>query len=326
VGEQHARAFAADARCRLRWVFDLEAPRMQRVVQAIGQGAAADSYEQVLADPGVDIVALATYDNLHAEAVVSALQAGKHVFCEKPLCETAEELSAIQQAWRRAKNLRLACNLVLRAAPLYRWLRGAIEGGTLGEIYAVDGDYLYGRVHKITEGWRGQIDGYSVFKGGAVHMLDLMLWLTGQRPTSVSAVGNRIATAGSSFRYKDFVAATYLFPSGLVGRITANFGCVHRHQHTLRVFGTRATFLYDDQGARLHRTRDPAEPAWPLEQSPLPASKGDLIPGFVDRILAGQDGGGEAPGTAHEFDLMAACIAADQAVNSNEPQRIEYLP
>ncbi len=90
MGEQHARAFAGDARCRLRWVFDLEAPRMQRVVQAIGQGAAADSYEQVLADPAVDIVALATYDNLHAAAVVSALQAGKHVFCEKPLCETAE--------------------------------------------------------------------------------------------------------------------------------------------------------------------------------------------------------------------------------------------
>ncbi len=123
-------------------------------------------------------------------------------------------------------------------------------------------------------------------------MLDSMFWLTGQRPISVSAVGNRIATAGTPFRYKDFVAATYLFPSGLVGRITANFGCVHRHQHRLRVFGTRATFLYDDQGPRSPRAR-PGGGGKPLDLSPLPASKGDLIPGFVDRILAGQDEAGE---------------------------------
>src|SRR5262249_50292734 len=150
------------------------------------------------------------------------------------------------------------CNLVLRAAPLYCWLRDTIAAGELGELYAFDGDYLYGRLEKITDGWRGEVDGYSVLQGGGVHLVDLMLWLTGQRPATVNAVGNRIATRGTRFRYDDFVAATYRFESGLIGRITANFGCVHRHQHVVRVFGTKGTFIHDDRGARLHSTREPS--------------------------------------------------------------------
>ena len=68
-------------------------------------------------------------------------------------------------------------------------------------------------------------------EGGGVHLLDLLLWITGERPTSVTAMGNRICTRGTAFRYDDYVAATLQAPSGLVSRVTANFGCVHRHHH-----------------------------------------------------------------------------------------------
>src|SRR5262249_60336434 len=134
------------------------------------------------------------------------------------------------------------------------------------------GDYRYGRVHKITEGWRRDVEDYSVLLGGGVHLVDLMLWLTGERPARVTAAGNRIATEGTAFRYLDFAAATYEFRSGLVGRITANFGCVHRHQHVVRLFGTLATALVDDEGPRLHTSRDPSVPARRLDLAPVPAS------------------------------------------------------
>jgi predicted dehydrogenase len=326
VGEQHARAFARDTRSRLRWVYDLDPARMAQVVDALGQGRAAESYEALLGDPEVGLVALATYDHLHGAEVVAALDAGKHVFCEKPLCTSAEELRAIQGALDRRPENQLACNLVLRAAPLYVWLRGAIRAGELGEIYAVDGDYLYGRIHKITDGWRGERADYSVFKGGAVHMVDLLLWLTGERPTTVAAAGNRIATRGTRFQGRDFVAATFQFPSGLVGRITANFGCVHRHHHVLRVFGTKATFLYDDAGARLHETRDPAQVARTVSLAPLPATKGELVPELITRILASAGSSPKIhPDTDHELAVMAACIAADQALESAHPRTIEDL-
>ena len=154
----------------------------------------------------------------------------------------------------------LASNLVLRAAPLYRFAREQASAGSLGKLYAFDGDYLYGRLHKVTDGWRGKVDNYSVMLGGGVHLVDLMLWIAGELPSRVVATGNRISTANTAFRYEDFVAATFEFPSGLVGRITANFGSVHAHQHVVRLFGTEATLIYDDAGARLHRSRDSAAP------------------------------------------------------------------
>ncbi len=321
VGEQHARAFATCPGSALRWVLDLEPERMTRVIEAIGQGAAATTIEAILADASTDIVSLATYDDQHAGQVVAALEAGKHVFCEKPLCRSLTELADIKRALKKSGR-HLASNLVLRAAPVYAWLRDAIAAGELGEIYAFDGDYLYGRLHKITEGWRADVTDYSVTQGGGVHVIDLMLWLTGQRPASVTAVGSRVASAGTKFRYDDFAAATFTFESGMVGRITSNFGCVHRHQHVVRVFGTKATFLYDDRGPRLHRSRDPAVEPEILALSPLPASKGELIPQFVKSIAGGSK---SAPLDAqHELDVIAACIAVDDAIRERQARTIEY--
>jgi predicted dehydrogenase len=270
----------------------------------------------------VHVLSIASYDDAHFAQARAALVARKHVFVEKPLCRSPEELRALRRAWEASGPVHLVSNLVLRAAPLYRWLRDAIHGGTLGEIYAIDGDYLYGRIHKITGGWRKDVDNYSVMQGGGVHLVDLMLWLTGQRPTTVAAAGNRICTEGTAFRYNDYLTATFQFPSGLVGRITANFGCVHRHQHVLRVFGTRGTFIYDDEGPRLHEGGEPGWVARRLELAPLPGSKGDLIPAFVSAIHDGID---PAPAAQQEFDVISACIAADQAALTGTFIKIESV-
>jgi predicted dehydrogenase len=320
VGEQHARTLVATGACALRWVYDLDAAKSQRLAGELG-AKAADDYDEILNDRLVRLITLASYDDAHCEQAIAALAAGKHVFVEKPLCRSLDELERVKVAWRESAR-HLAANLVLRGAPLYQWLRSAIAAGELGEIFAIDGDYLYGRLEKITGGWRKDVVDYSVIQGGGIHMVDLMLWLTGQRPASVTAAGGAIAARGTAFRYNDFVGATYRFESGLVGRITANFGCVHPHQHVLRVFGTRATFIHDDRGARLQESREPSAPSRPLDLSPLPPSKGALIPRFVQSIVGGCDGAAE---TQHEFDLMSACLAADRAVASGGAEKVPYV-
>jgi len=322
VGTQHALAYAGLDGCRLRYVYDLDIHKMQRVLGQLGQGTAGVSVEALLQDQAVDVVSIASYDDMHGTQVVSALRAGKHVFVEKPLCRSEEELRAIKNAWLLSGDRHLASNLVLRAAPLYQWLRQAIAGGELGEIYGFDGDYLYGRLSKITDGWRKDVLDYSVMQGGGVHLVDLMLWLTGQRPRSVTAVGNRICTEGTAFRYHDYVSATFGFASGLVGRITANFGCVHRHQHVLRVFGTKGTFIYDDMGPRLHTSRDPAVPTARLDLAAIPASKGEMIPIFIDAILKNADTRDQ---TQHEFDVISACLGADRALAVAKRVEIDYV-
>jgi len=320
IGEQHALTYARLGGCRLRAVYDFDGARAKDVVARAGQGEVAASFDAIVADPLIHVVSIASYDEAHAGQVIAALDAGKHVFVEKPLCRSEAELASVQSAWRRSGR-HLASNLVLRAAPLYLSVKAMLERGELGAPYAFDGDYLYGRLHKITDGWRAETTDYSVMQGGGVHLVDLMLWMTGQRPHAVSAAGNRICTAGTRFGYPDFVAATYEFPGGMVGRITANFGSVHRHQHVVRVFGTLGTFIHDDMGARIYRERDPGGPAQTLDLAARPASKGALIPDFVRRITGGAD---PRPTADHEFSIIAACIAADQALAIGKPIEVHH--
>ncbi|MBI4343015.1 MAG: Gfo/Idh/MocA family oxidoreductase [Candidatus Omnitrophica bacterium] len=315
VGAQHARAYAATGRCDVRYLYDVDSAKSRELSERLGTGRAAERFEQLLEDPEVDVVSIASYDDAHVGQVIAALRAGKSVFVEKPLCRSMAELETIQRTWEAHGCRPLASNLVLRAAPLYQRLRARIEAGELGSLYAFDGEYLYGRLSKITDGWRKDVPDYSVMQGGGVHLVDLMLWLTGQRPVAVTARGNRICTAGSAFRYHDYVAAAYEFPSGLIGRITANFGCVHPHQHVVRVFGTAATFLYDDAGARLHTNRDSSVPSTRLAEAALPESKGDLIPAFVRAVAQGED---LRVQTQQEFDVMRVTLAADEALAAGQ--------
>jgi predicted dehydrogenase len=323
IGEKHARAYLETGCCRLRWLYDLDAEKARSLAAALPADAVAASYEAILEDPEVQVVSIASFDDAHFGQVAAALKAGKHVFAEKPLCRSLKELQELKQAWwSHGGGIKLYSNLVLRAAAVYRRVKELIEAGLLGEIYAFDGDYLYGRLEKITQGWRKEVKDYSVIQGGGVHLVDLMLWLTEQRPEAATAVGNRICSRGTEFRYADNVSATLTFPSGLIGRITANFGCVQPHQHVVRIFGTKGTFIYDDQGPRLFMSRDPALKAERLRQAALPESKGALIPDFIQAVMTDRDFRAQ---TQHEFDVISVCAAIDQALAKGGQVKVEYV-
>jgi predicted dehydrogenase len=323
VGEQHAKAYLATGGCDLRWVYDLDTRKAQEVVSQLGTGTVANSFEQILEDSDLHVVSIASFDDAHYEQVLAALNAEKHVFVEKPLCRSIDELRRIKDVWSKQQGrLKLSSNLVLRAAPLYRWLKQRISADDFGDLYAFDGDYLYGRLHKITDGWRKDVKNYSVMEGGGVHLIDLMLWLTGERPSFVWATGNRICTRDTQFRYDDYVAATLQCPSGLVGRITANFGCVHRHQHSMRIFGTKETFVYDDAGPRLHDSRDPDSAPSAIAHRALPQSKGDLIDQFVSAVKHDEDLNAQ---TQEAFDVISICAACDRAVQSKSTEEVQYI-
>ncbi|MFN8413212.1 MAG: Gfo/Idh/MocA family oxidoreductase [Anaerolineales bacterium] len=322
IGERHLRAYHADPRCKVLWVLDHNTDKAKILADEMGAGVGL-SYDAILSDENVQIVSIASFDDDHAQQVVQALNAGKHVFVEKPICQTLEQLQEIQQAWSRHHGkLKLASNLILRATPAYRWLKDKLQAGEFGKIYSFDGEYLYGSLHKITECWLNSVDNYSVMEGGGVHLIDLMLWLTGERPHSVFSVGNRIATEGTKFRYNDFVASTMQMQSGLVGRVVANFASVHRHQHVVRVFGTKGTFIYDDMGARVHWTRDEATGASPIKLPALPADKGDLIPAFVSAVLNDTD---IREQTQSVFDGLSISAACDRALHTQRLEIINYL-
>lgn len=323
AGEQHAHSYNALDYCQVRWLYDLEPGKAEDLADKLGVGTPTRSFEQILRDPEVDIVSIASCDESHGDQIVAALEAGKHVFVEKLLCRTQRELCAIKRAWRQHNGkVKLSSNLALRTAPAYQWLRQKLRAGEFGAPYAFDGDYLHGRLEKLVQGWPAEPQDYSVMQGGGIHLVDLMLWMTGERPVSVFAAGNRLCTQQTALRFSDYVTATLQFESGLIGRISANFGCVHRHQHVVRVFGTDATFVHDDAGPRLHLTRDPAANAAPVALPSFPATKGALIEPFISAILTDENFDVQ---TQELFDVISICIASDESLRVRAEVEVAYI-
>lgn len=322
VGFQHAIGLAQHPDCELVAVCDRDPAKRQEARTRFPEVELFETAEALLEESDLDLVCIASYDDDHADQILRALALDRHVFAEKPLCLRPEETAEIRAALERRRHLRLSSNTVLRASPRFVGLKSEIDAGSLGRVYAIEGDYNYGRLEKLTEGWRGRIPHYSVMLGGGIHIADLLLWLTAQPVREVVALGNGLATAGSGFSGRDYAVALLQFADGTIGKLSANFGCVEPHFHRLLVYGTEATFENGRGSARLWRSR--AADAVPEDiATPYPAvAKHALLPSFIAAILHG------SKPLVDENDVLNAmllCHAIDQAVDSGHPTVVESV-
>jgi predicted dehydrogenase len=232
-------------------------PKLQLVGLATASGVSArgsgtrngfqycsSDYQEIIQDPTINTVVIATRHHLHARQVIAALDAGKHVFCEKPLCVSEAELEEIVSTYRRAR-MRAAKPLLMvgynrRFAPLAMEMREFLKGTQEPLImhYRVNAGFLP-RTHwtQMPEEGAGRI------VGEVCHFIDFLVWLTGHKITSVYAAG--LPNGG---KYSDDnVAATLDFADGSVGTITyvAN-GDKSFPKERIEVFGEGGAASLDD--------------------------------------------------------------------------------
>jgi predicted dehydrogenase len=322
VGERHIEAYREHPDARVVALCDFDQQRLQAVAARHGIADTTPDAAALLARPDLDLVSIASWDDAHHAQVCAALSSGKHVFVEKPLCQTEAHAREIAGLLAAHPGLRLSSNLPLRRIPRFRELRERVRDGRFGRLFLLEGDYDYGRLHKLTDGWRGDLEHYSIVAGGGVHLIDLLLWLTGDAIVEVSAMGTRVATQGTKFRDPDTVVAILRFAGGAIGKLGCNFACVHPHFHGVRVYGTEASFVNALGDATLW-TRGPdgavAEPVTAMYPS---GDKGQVARSLVDAVL----GRGEPEVSEREiFDAMAVCFAIERALVSGKPEAVACL-
>ncbi len=321
VGERHIDSYESDSRCEVVALCDINAERLAEVGSRYpGKFLTTDPFA-LLQDPAIGVVSIASYDDAHYPQVMTAIGAGKHVFVEKPLCLMDDEFDDIDRALQDHPTVRLSSNFVLRRAPQFRELKTRVDAGALGRLYYFEGDYNYGRMEKITDGWRGEIPFYSASHGGAIHLIDLALWLSGGRVDEVTAVGNQIATAGTRFRFPDMVTALLRFEDGMTAKVTANFGCVCPHHHALNVYGTQGTFIHGYQGGVFYHSRDPGVPAERIALSYPKAAKGDVQRTFIAHIL---DDTPPEVSLTDVMNAMSVSLAVERSMRSRNWEPVRY--
>jgi len=137
------------------------------------------SYEELLADPEVDIVAIGDYYGIRGQRILMALEAGKHVLTDKPVCTRLGDLEQIEKLCEK-KSLKLGCMLDLRYDPALRLARDIIQSGEIGEIQALS---FFGQ-HPLMWGSRPNWYFEEGKHGGtlndiAIHGLDAVHMITG---------------------------------------------------------------------------------------------------------------------------------------------------
>lgn len=321
VGQAHVGAYQRNKFCDVVALCDISDEKQQWADQHHRGISFTKNAEDILTDPSIDVVSICSYDDIHYEHIISALEHNKHIFVEKPLCLYKEHAQEIRKLLGRKPHLKISSNLILRKCPRFIALRDKIVRGEFGELFAIEGDYNYGRLHKVTEGWRGQLDFYSIVLGGGVHIIDLFLWLTGSRVIEVCAYGNQIASKGTQFRFPDMVTCILKFENGQVGKMSVNYGCVQPHFHNLAVYGTKATFVNDLEFAKLFRSRDPRDGFEKMTESYPGVHKGDLLENFIESILCNQ-----TPDVSQEdiFNTISICLAIEESINRG-PLNVEYI-
>ncbi|MGV8056596.1 MAG: Gfo/Idh/MocA family protein [Smithellaceae bacterium] len=322
VGEAHIEGYRNHPDCEVVALCDFSPEKLAYANNKYPALHITDNADEIIKDPSIDVVSIASYDNFHHDQVMAALACNKHVFVEKPLCLNEGEARNICRMLKRKPALKISSNLILRKYPRFINLKEKIARGELGEIYHIEGDYNYGRLEKITKGWRGQIDYYSVTLGGGIHMIDLLFWLTGDRITEVAACGNNISSRGSQFKYPDMVSCILKFQSGMTGKMAVNFGCVHPHFHNLSVYGTKATFINSINSSSYWSSRNP-QIAPIMDNSDYPgAHKGALLYNFIDAII--NDSTPEVTQQAIFYDL-AVCFAVENSLQANSFVKVELI-
>lgn len=322
VGERHIEGYQSHPHCEVVALCDFSDEKLSMAKTRYPGIRLTKQADEVLQDPEIDVVSIATYDNYHYEQIVQAINHNKHIFVEKPLCLYENEAADIRRLLQGKPLLRMSSNLILRMAPRFRLLKQMITDGKMGKLFYAEGDYNYGRLHKITDGWRGKLDFYSVVYGGGVHIIDLLLWLTGDRVVEVAAYGNNLSSAGSSFRYNDMVVSILKFESGMIAKIAANFGCVFPHFHALSIYGTKATFVNGLKYATLFESRDPAQAGRIIRTSGRARHEGELVYNFVDSILNHS----QAEVTEEDiFKTMSVCFAIEKATHQSGSVVVRYI-
>lgn len=182
MGHWHFEGICKTERVKFIGVYDIDPKRME-LAKSEGFERLYASYEELLADPDIDIVVVATPNNFHKPLVCQALEAGKAVVCEKPVAMSSAELQEMMDTAVRTGSL-FTIHQNRRADADYLAMREAAESGLLGKVFEIESRVTGSR--GIPEGWRQ----YAVAGGGmmldwGVHLIDQLMMMN---PTPVTSV------------------------------------------------------------------------------------------------------------------------------------------
>jgi len=318
-GEKHCEALAAIPNVELHALCTRNAERLAEVAQKFGVKKTFTSYEEMLADPEVESVSITTMWDQHAAPAVAALNAGKHVFLEKPMASTIADCDAIVNAAQAARGFFMTGH-ICRFNPRYAAAKQEIAAGRIGKIVS-----MYAR--RNLPAWVGAtvLDKIGPIIGDGVHDTDLMFWFSESRAVSAYAQTVKVREHTNP----DLGQVMYRLESGTSCMLEAVW-CLpdttpFQIDERLEIVGTEGSISIHDTHPNLmivdnKGSRCPETTYWPTIHGQLRGALRDELAYFVNCIATGQKPTVIAPEESRE--AVRACLAAEESARTGQVVRI----
>lgn len=212
-------------------VADLDPSKLEKISRTYPGIKTSDDFNQLLADPRVDAVAIATPVHTHYPLTMAALRAGKHVLVEKPIAETSEQARAMVQEAKRA-DLILMVDHTFIYTPAIQKIKELIDTNDIGDIYYYDST-------RINLGlFQGDI---NVVWDLAIHDLSIIQYIFPFDPVAVSAIG----TSHVAGQPENMAYLSLFFENSCIAHVNVNWLAPVKVRQTL-IGGSRKMIVYND--------------------------------------------------------------------------------
>ena len=287
-------------------------------------------YEEMLADPDIDIVDICTPHHLHAEQSIAAAQAGKHLIIEKPLCLTVEDLRAMKQAIDDAGVGVCVC-FECRFSQHFTLIQSCISEGLLGRIHYGEVDYYHG-----IGPWYGQFEwnvrkryaGSSLLTAGC-HALDGLLMFMGGRVEEVVSHGTRSSNSVFAPYEYDTTSVTLLkFGDGRLGKVASVVDCLQPYYFHIHLVGSEGSLL--DNRIYSSKLKGLSKEVWSTLETQL-IDSGDVshhpyepqFQAFVDSVREGRPM--PLTGVREAWESHRVVFAADRSAREGRPVKLSEI-
>lgn len=314
VAFAHAASWKKNPHCRIVSVGSRSRASAERLVRTLGLDCDIhERFEDVLADPRVNVVNLSGPNQVHTPQGIAAAEAGKHVLVEKPMGLSMDDNRRLRDAIAR-NGVRSIVSFVLRWNPLFENIRSLLAAGAIGELFYVEVDYWHG----LSTWWSGWEWGHTRQHGGSTmllagcHAVDALRWFSGEEVVEVSAFSNN---KRQMFEFDANVVAMVKFASGAIGKTSALFDADMPYQFNIDLAGTEGTIR---DGRLWSKKLLPGQTGWTTMQTIMPDS-GDVhhhpfdaqIDHFVECIRQGRE---SHASVADAFRTHEVCLAIDHSL------------
>jgi predicted dehydrogenase len=230
-GPNLARNFDRLPEAELRWICDASEDALARWSAQFPRAGASADLDELLADPELEAIVLATHVGSHAELAIRVLEAGKHCFVEKPIADSVTAAEEVVAAAERSGRVLMVGHL-LEYHPGVERLKRIAADGELGDIH-----YVYS--HRLNLG-QLRADENALWSLGA-HDVSVLLHLAEEEPIEAEARGESYMREG----IEDVVFCVLRFPSGLAAHMHLSWLDPHKERR-FTVVGSRRMATFDD--------------------------------------------------------------------------------